>query len=137
MPINRPWKIVGATAAVAGLGIAATNVGSNGIELRDRADPVRLTAAPATVHDVSVAATDDSPESADSPGASAADSAESASDSPGDPGWVDPSPESADSPGDSPFDSPVPPPHAPAPLSADSPPQVMSADSPDSAASDD
>src|SRR5919106_1112377 len=106
MPITRPWKIVGAATAVAGLGIAGASAGPDGIDLQDRTDPVALTSAPAAVHGAP-ADTDDSPESADSPG---------------------------DSPFDSP--APLPPP-APAPVSADSPPSAVSADSPESAASDD
>src|ERR687892_47420 len=90
MPITRPWKIVGATAAIAGLGIAGAS--SGGIDLQDRADPVQLTAIPAALADTP-AHTDDSPESADSPTASAAESADSPNGSPGDPGWVDPSPD--------------------------------------------
>src|ERR687892_378772 len=58
MPITRPWKIVGATAAIAGLGIAGAS--SGGIDLQDRADPVQLTAIPAALADTP-AHTDDSP----------------------------------------------------------------------------
>jgi hypothetical protein len=154
MPITRPWTIVGAAAAVTGLGIGAGVAGSDGIDLQDRTDPVELTSTPAGVRD---APADDSPKSADSPATLVADSADSPNDSPGDAGWVDPSPESADSPDDSPFDSPPPPAPAPAsaasanspaapsapapaPVSADSPPSpesAESADSPESAASHD
>jgi hypothetical protein len=156
---TRPWKIAGAATAALGA-LTGYALSSDGIDLRDRADAVELTATPiedvASIHDIggsprpadgpaqspfdappsasdipSIHDVDASPESADSPAESPFDSPESASDSPDDPGFVDASPESADSPAESPADSPPP---APAPSGDDSP---DSADSPESADSPD
>ncbi|WP_331218607.1 hypothetical protein [Plantactinospora sonchi] len=106
MRINRTWRIVaggaGAAALVAGL-TAGAAAASDGIELRDRVQPIQVESEV----NPALGAADDSPESADSTGESPFDSANSAGDSPGDPGWTDPSPESADSPNSSAADSPA------------------------------
>ncbi len=108
MPATRRWAIVGAVAAVSGLGVgSAAAAGSfSQIRLNDAA-----TVGPAVDHQAPAApvgaAVDGSPESADSPNASPVDSAGSGADSLDHSGWVDPSPESADSPVSSAADSPA------------------------------
>lgn len=121
MSTTRRWALVGAIAAVSGLGAGSIAVAGAGpaINLNDTAkiEPV----ADTNGQFGPVAAFDDSPESPDSPNQSPVDSAGS---TPDEPGWEDLSPESADSPGSSAADSPAPVRtvrKAPAADSADSP----------------